>query len=258
MSAAPPDYPVEHRRGVGETIVLLHGGNVANWSWSPQVDGLTDFYVLTPHHPGFGARAGDRWESLEAGADEVAALIRERATGGRAHVVGLSLGGVVATHLLARHPELVHSGLISGVPAQGVHGLTRFVGLAQLRVWERRWFWAAQARVFGLPPEDRALFISHGLSVTRDNASRLLGQVYDAPVPDSLANYRGPLLAVAGEKEDASVRGSFDHLRELAPQAQCRLAPGMHHAWSIEYAELFNDMVRGWVHGEVDDRLLPR
>lgn len=253
-----PHYPVEHRAGAAAgTIVLLHGGNIANWSWSPQVDGLTDFHVLTPHHPGFGARAGERWVSLEETADEVADLIAERAIGGRAHVVGLSLGGVVTTRLLARHPDRVRSGLITGVPGGGVHGMTRHLGLAQLHLWDRRWFWAAQARAFRLPPQDRDLFVSHGLSVTRDNAARMMREVYDSALPSTLASYDGPLLAVAGERENAAVRGSFPRLRELVPQVECRVAPGMHHAWSIEDVDLFNDMVRAWALGTVEDRLRP-
>lgn len=257
--SAPEHYPVEHRAASGaeETIVLLHGGNIANWSWAPQVDGLTDFHVLTPHHPGFGALTGERWESLQATADEVADLIRERAIGGRAHVVGLSLGGIVATRLLARHPDTVRTALVTGVAGQGVQGLTRHLGFLQLRAWDRRWFWQAQARVFGLPAQDRELFVTHGLSVTRDNASRMLREVYDGQLPAGLARYDGPLLAVAGEKEDRSVRTSFASLRELVPRVECRIAPGMHHAWSIEDVDLFNDMVRGWVRGEIDGRLLP-
>lgn len=249
-------YPVEHRPGAGPTIVLLHGGNVPNESWTPQVDGLTEFHVLTPHHPGFGARAGERWESLEATADDVAALIRERAEGGRAHVVGLSLGGAVAVRLLARHPGLVRTAFISGVPAGGVSGMTRRIGLAQLRLWERRWFWEAQARAYRLPPEDREGFVAHGLTVTRANAERMLREVYDVRLPESLRDYAGPLLVVAGEREGALVRQGFDLFRELVPQVECRIAPGLHHAWSVEDVELFNATVRAWVGGTVEPRLV--
>jgi pimeloyl-ACP methyl ester carboxylesterase len=252
-------YPVAHA-GTGRpeaTIVLLHGGNVANWMWDPQVQGLADHHVLTPHLPGYGARAGERWTSLAATADDVAAMIAEQAVGGRAHVVGLSLGGVVTAHLLARHPEVVDSAMISGVPLTGVHGTTRRLSELQLGLWDKRWFWQLQSRAFGLPAEDRDLFVEHGMSVAKDNAVRLMREVLTGGVPPGLAAYAGRLLAVAGEKESAWVRRSFPELRRAVPQAVCRVAPGMHHAWSIEDVELFNDVVRAWVRGEVHGRLLP-
>ncbi|TRW46633.1 alpha/beta fold hydrolase [Georgenia yuyongxinii] len=252
-------YPVEHA-GAGRaeaTIVLLHGGNVANWMWDPQVNGLAEHHVLTPHLPGFGARSGERWTSLAATAHDVATTIAERATGGRAHVVGLSLGGVVTAHLLARHPEVVDSALITGVPLTGVHGVTRPLGELQLGLWDKRWFWQLQSRAFGLPAEDRELFVEHGLSVTKDNAVRMMREVFAGGVPAGLAAFQGRLLAIAGGKESAWVRRSFPELRRAVPQAVCRVAPGMHHAWSIEDVELFNDVVRAWVRGEVDGRLHP-
>ena len=255
-----PTYPVEHpSTGVhaDTTIVLLHGGNVANWMWDPQVHDLADHHLLTPHLPGFGSRAHERWESLAATADDVAALIAENARGGRAHVVGLSLGGVVTTRLLARHPEVVESALITGVPLDGIHGPTRWLSDLQLRWWDRRWFWQAQSRAFGLPAEDRGHFVNHGMSVAKENAVRLMREVYDGGVPDGLAAYRGRLLAIAGGKESASVRRSFATLRQAVPQAECRIAPGMHHAWNIEDVELFSAVVRAWVHGSVDERLQP-
>lgn len=246
----PAAYPVEHPSS-GEhrdtTIVLLHGGNVASWMWEPQVAGLADFHLLTPDLPGFGARRTEPWTSLAGAAADVAALIATRARGGQAHVVGLSLGGVVATRLVANHPEVAQSVLISGVPLDGVHGITRRLADLQLRFWEQRWFWQAQARAFGLPDDSRELFVEHGLSVARDAATRMLREVSDGGVPAGLERYPGRLLAIAGGRESASVRRSFPALRRALPTAQCAIAPGMHHAWSIEDAALFTDVVRQWV-----------
>lgn len=242
-------YPLQH--GVDttgtDTIMFLHGGSVASWSWRPQVEGMPDRHLLTPDLPGFGDRAGEDWLSLGQTADDVAGIIAAHARGGRAHLVGLSLGGLVATHVMARHPGLLHSCLVSGVPLTGVHGTARFLSTMQLRLWDRPWYWRAQAKAFGLPADAVDLFVEHGLSLRTDNARRVFAEVNRGGVPERLQDYRGPLLAVAGERESRLVRDSFPALLAHLPQTRAWTAPGMHHVWSIEDVDLFTRMVLGWV-----------
>jgi len=248
-------YPLEHGAEATETdtIVFLHGGSVAAWSWEPQVAGLPGRHLLTPDLPGFGARSDEDWRSLAETADDVAATIAEHAHGGRAHLVGLSLGGLVAVQVMARHPGLLRSCLVSGVPLDGIHGVARFVNTLQLRLWGRPWYWRAQAKAFGLPADAVTVFVEHGLGIRPDNAARVFEDVNRGGSPEGLGGYRGPLLAVAGEKESRLVRDSLATLQTLLPQTRTWIAPGMHHVWSIEDAELFTRMVAGWV----DDGTLP-
>ena len=76
-----------------------------------------EFHCLTPDLPGHGA-AVDLPFTLAGAADRVAELIEREAHGGRAIVVGLSLGGYVAMDLAARRPELVRGLVISGATAE--------------------------------------------------------------------------------------------------------------------------------------------
>ncbi|TFC84526.1 alpha/beta fold hydrolase [Cryobacterium sp. TMT3-29-2] len=242
-------YPLEHGADATgtDTILFLHGGNVASWSWQAQVEGMPGRHLLTPDLPGFGDRSGEDWLSLGQAADDVAGIIAAHARGGRAHLVGLSLGGLVATQVMARHPGLLRSCLVSGVPLTGVHGTVRFLNTLQLPLWNRPWYWRAQAKAFGLPADAVDLFVEHGLSLRADNARRMFADVNRGGAPEGLGNYHGPLLAVAGERESRIVRDSFPLLVTHLPQTRTWIAPGMHHVWSIENVELFTRMVLGWV-----------
>lgn len=247
---ARPAFPELHPASTTSrgTVVLLHGGNVANWMWAPQLPALTDFDVLTLDLPAFGARVGEGWPGLAGAADDVITRVRSYGIDEPFHLVGLSLGGIVALHVLARHPEAVASGLVSGAAVLPVGGAARATAWLQDRFWDSPGFWRAQARAFRLPADSRDLYVEHGLSIDRENARRMLAEVYGGGVPD-LAVFSGELLAVAGSKEPAAIRRSLAAITASArPSAvTTRLVPRMHHVWSIEDVDLFNDMLRRWV-----------
>ncbi|MFF5793182.1 alpha/beta fold hydrolase [Paeniglutamicibacter sp. NPDC012692] len=250
----PGGYPEFHaptrarRDGkVAQTIVFLHGGNVANWSWDPQVRAFSDYEVLTPHLPGFGARADEDWAGLDSAADDVAAIIADEVSNGGAHLVGLSLGGAIALRVAARHPELVESLMISGVPAAGVSASMRAMSRMQLKLFSSEWYWRFQAGAYGMVADEKELFADHGTKLRTDNMRAIMDEVDPGGLPEKLGDYKGPALVIAGSKEPKLVAKSFPVLERALPQAQFRTAAGRHHQWNIEDPILFNATVRSWV-----------
>lgn len=260
-----PDAVVHHpasRPGAPGTgsvsVVLLHGGTVASWMWEPQVEALDDLDVWTPDLLGFGSRGDQVPASLDAVVDDVAATVSAIPAGQEVHVVGLSLGGVVALHLAARHPGLVRSVLSSGAVVDGVPGLAGALGRAQLRVWDRRWYWRGQAVATGIPAESRDLFVRSGLAIRRETMARLLADVYGGRWPDGLAESGARVLAVAGGRDLRPARSALSTIERRVPGAVVRVAPGMHHQWSAEDPDLFGAMIRSWVlDGVAHPRLVP-
>ncbi|MGA3562026.1 alpha/beta fold hydrolase [Melissospora conviva] len=240
----------------GGPLVLLHGGNVANWMWEPQLPAFTDRLVLTPDLPGFGERTREGWPGLDATADDVVARVTDQGVDGTFDLAGLSLGALVALRVLARHPDRVRSAFITRAPVEPAGAGVRLICRLQLAFWQSPWFWRAQAAAFGIPPDSRSRYIAHGLSVRAETASAMNAEVLAGGIPANLNRYRGPLLVIAGEKDQALVRNSLRLIASAAPQAQLRLAPGMHHIWSAEDPDLFNEVLRSWLHGTADPRLL--
>lgn len=241
-----------------QTIVFLHGGNVANWSWDPQVRAFSDYEVLTPHLPGFGARAAEDWAGLDSAADDVAAIIADEVSTGGVHLVGLSLGGVIALRVVARHPELVDSLMLSGVPAIGVSSSMRKLSRMQLKLFSSEWFWRFQAGAYGMIADEKDLFTDHGTKLRADNMRAIMDEVDPGGLPQKLEDYQGPVLVLAGGKEPKLVSKSFPALGKAWPQAQFRTAAGRHHQWNIEDPILFNATVRSWIEkGIAHPRLQP-
>jgi pimeloyl-ACP methyl ester carboxylesterase len=95
--------------GEGEAVLCLHGLGGDSNTWTPLMPALAGRRVIRPDLPGSGrsAAAGGAL-TIEKLADCVVTLCT-RLNVGRAHVVGHSMGTIVAQHLAAKHPQLVRS-----------------------------------------------------------------------------------------------------------------------------------------------------
>ena len=95
--------------GTGEPVLLIHGLGSSRADWQPQLAALSRYRVVRYDVRGHGAssRPASGYD-LPTLADDAAALIRALDLGA-AHVVGLSLGGMIGLQLAVSGPELVRS-----------------------------------------------------------------------------------------------------------------------------------------------------
>ncbi|CAA9545485.1 MAG: hypothetical protein AVDCRST_MAG33-411 [uncultured Thermomicrobiales bacterium] len=232
-------------------IVFLHGVGASGWMWWRQVPAFADRLCLNVDLPGHGRSRDVPWVSLADTADQVATLIRARSVTGRAHIVGLSLGGHVALTLLERHPDVVDRVVISGVTAAP---------------WPHRWFvtpqaWLtttmlrsrrlvdAQARRLGLPPEIQAIFAENVRAMRARAYRRIFSEIADYAVPRSLGTVDTPTLVLAGGKESDGIRHAIESIPAVMPVAAGRTVTGVGHGWNVEAPDLFNATVRAWIDG---------
>lgn len=99
------------QQGQGPVVVLSHALGCDLTMWDGVAAALQDRYtVLRYDHRGHGrSPATDGAYRMDDLADDAAAFIRAHANGQPVHFVGLSMGGMTAQALGARHPELVRS-----------------------------------------------------------------------------------------------------------------------------------------------------
>ena len=231
------------------SIVFLHGIGASGWMWEKQFAALADFHCLTIDLPGHGKSNQVPWTSLADTADQVAAIIRARAANGRAHVVGLSLGGHVALALLEHHADVVDHAVISGVtdaPMPNRQWLKPqlFVMSFLLR---RRWLANQQARSLGLSPEMQKAFTENLLAMSMPAYRRIWKEAVDYAVPAVLKQVNNPTLIVAGGRETDIITQTVRTIPKLMPNAEGRLAPGLGHGWNVEAPDLFSAMIRAWI-----------
>ncbi len=103
------------KQGQGPVVVLSHALGCDLGMWDGVAAELQDRYtVLRYDHRGHGrSPAGDGACDVDALADDAAALIRAQAGGQPVHFAGLSMGGMTAQALGARHPGLLRSLVIA-------------------------------------------------------------------------------------------------------------------------------------------------
>ncbi|MDR0563652.1 MAG: alpha/beta hydrolase [Azoarcus sp.] len=97
-------------------IIFIHGAQQDQACWIAQRGGLASrgYRVLTPDLPGHGTRAGEAaLPSIEALAQWVVALLEAEGVG-QAHIVGHSMGSLVALECAACFPQRFRSATLIG------------------------------------------------------------------------------------------------------------------------------------------------
>jgi len=247
--AGPEDAP---------SIVFVHGSVFTRKMWAPQRRALSDEYrVVAPDMVGHGTRGDEqfRFEPTVELVDEVV----ERAAGGNAILVGLSLGGYVATEYASRHPENVDGLVISGSSANPVEKMelvTRAVGggsrLATrsdrvegvVRRLAERWVNERQ-----LPPEIKREIIDSGFypRTFGDAGPYLAGRDFRA----AFGSYPGPSLVMNGEKDLVMRKGEQDHAA-AARDARIEVMDGAGHVCNLHRPRGYTSALRRFDQRAVD------
>jgi pimeloyl-ACP methyl ester carboxylesterase len=230
--------------GDAPAIVFVHGTRLTKTFWAAQHAGLAaEFRTIAFDLPAHGSRADEPF-TLDRAGDVLAATIREHA-GGRAVVVGLSLGGYVAMVLAAREPELVRGLVISGASAEPIGAMTMpILGLAAVmdRFDHDRLDWLNAAFFRWRYPAAIAEPIVAGGFWSRGGASALRTLVVERFKP-RLAAYPGPTLIVNGSL-DFVFRPQSRGFATVARDARRVRLRGASHLANLDRPAAFNEAVR--------------
>ncbi|MBC5782671.1 alpha/beta fold hydrolase [Ramlibacter sp. USB13] len=95
--------------GEGDAVLCLHGLGGDSNTWTPLMPALAGYRVIRPDLPGSGRSASAGGTLTMEKLVEAAANVCARLNVSRAHVLGHSMGTIVAQHLAAAQPHLVRS-----------------------------------------------------------------------------------------------------------------------------------------------------
>lgn len=254
----------------GPDVLLIMGFGMQGKVWAPQTQDLSrDHRVLYFDNRGIGqSERGPRrtWTMRDMAAD--ACRVLDEAGVARAHIVGVSLGGMIAQHLALNHPERVDTlSLIATSPGGGIHRV--FPGTDGLKLFLRANGNKGDGRIALLqqllyPPEFLAECDVEAMAASMDlrfgqpaPLGARVGQVSAVLRHDArphLSNIRMPTLIVRPGKDLlVDARGS-DALAAGIPNAKVLRLEGAGHGAILQCAGEINVALREHFRGQFEAR----
>ena len=241
--------------GAGDVVVLFHGLGGSRISWEAQLQGLGDsHHVAAWDFPGYGESAPLPDDPLtfrsiaDAAARFIAVLGSERA-----HVVGISMGGMIAQYLAAWHPDCVRSlTLLSTSPAFGWDGTDpdtwQAARLAPLDQGLQPGDYAERViRALAGPGISPEAFEQQRAAMARISATALrrsIGCLVTHDTRPLLGSIAAPTIVLVGELDAETPVAYSRYLADHIGGATLTVVPGAGHLLNAEAPEAVNDLIR--------------
>jgi len=234
-------------RGPAEAPVVAFSNSIGttHQMWDAQAQALAGRYRVlqydTRGHGGSPVAVGPA--SIEALADDLVGLL-DALQVERAHVVGLSLGGMTAQSLAARRPERVHGLVLMATSAYTPDGwearaaTVRSQGMgaivdAVLTRWFTPGFRASHPDAVG-PHRERFL------AMDPEGYAACCGAIGAMDLRPSNAAITAPTLIIAGADDPATPVPMMEEIRGRIPDAELVVLPRAAHIMAVERADAVN------------------
>jgi 3-oxoadipate enol-lactonase len=246
-----------HRDGHGPPLVLLHCLGVDHHFWDFCADLAGDLTLLRYDLPGHGASAvpAARYGIAELSAQLADILGRHKID--RAHVAGISLGGLIAQHFAASRPELVDRLVLIDTTPRYTDELRA--------MWDER---ATTARTSGVAAmvdgllkiwfsADALARDGEGVRYVRETLARSSGEGYAlacealkaADLRALTPKITAPTLVICGDDDIASFLDAARWLAASIPNAELAWIAGARHASVLEKPAEARRLMRDFLCG---------
>jgi 3-oxoadipate enol-lactonase len=239
-----------------EAIVLIHALGATGEMWKAQIDAFGRRYLVITFEAGGHDPQGNGAESLtltDRAADLAAVLDAVGVVSG--HIVGLSMGGMIAQLFALDYPDRVRSLVLACTTA-------RYAGEARSQLEAR----ADLVESTGMAAILDATMGRWFTSDFRDRHPEVVGWIRDmvgsaeprayaaaaravarTDALSRLKDVRAPTLILAGEDDPSTPPEAAETLRSLIPGAQLRILPAVAHLCNVQDPATFNRRLGGFL-----------
>jgi 3-oxoadipate enol-lactonase len=246
-------YDTFGRRG-GEPVLMIQGLGADSRGWVLQHPAIARHYrgiVFDNRGVGRSGKPVGSYDLEQMTADAVSVL--DAADVESAHVIGASMGGVLAQIMAVRHPERVRSLVLACTACRHLSWrrelLEDWAALAQAQ--GMRAFAAENMRWLVGPRALRRFWPAFGvltpLAISAP-AHSFVSQVnaildMDDSVRDLLHTVAVPTLVLVGSQDILTPQADSEEIAELIPDAELAVVQGGAHGFMVEHFGAFNKLV---------------
>ncbi len=239
--------------GAGEPVLLIHGLGYGRWGWEPLLPLLAQRYrTISFDNRGIGGSSAPPGPYSAAGMAGDALAVLDAAGVERAHVIGTSLGGMIAQELALEAPDRVDRlvlicttpGATGGYPMPAVTvRLLAEAAASPLAVALRRFV----ENALGTAPDPDLVerLLAHRIA-TRQNRAAWAAQAAAGTTYDGAGRARlitAPTLIVSGTADVVVDHRNSVVLADLIPDSVLKLVPDSGHLVFWENPRAVADMI---------------
>lgn len=246
--------------GQGEPVLLLHGLGSCVEDWALQMPALAQRYrVIVADMRGHGRSDKPRGPyTVTMMAADVLGLLDGLGIKST-HIIGLSMGGMIAFQLAVDHPDrvrsmvIVNSGpaLVAQTPGEKLKIQQRLL-LAQLFGPARTGRFLSR-RLFPKPDQEymRAQLIERWAKNDKDAYLAAMRALIGWSVLDRVGFIRCPVMVIAGDRDYTPLEVKRKYVA-LIPSARLEVIEDSGHATPIDQTDKFNACVLDFISGIAD------
>ena len=240
----------------GETLLFSNSLGTTHELWQPQLDALSSSFRIirydTRGHGASDAPAGSYTIDM-LGLDALAIL--DAAGADRAHVCGLSLGGLTAMWLGVHAPNRIRSLILSSTAAR----------IGSVAMWEERIAQVKAAGVASLADAAMGRWFTAGYREAHPEVvsvyHRMLGAtaadgyagccaaIRDADLREAIRAVAAPTLVIAGREDPVTPPSDAEEMRARIAGARVEVLDAAHIP-NVEQARAYSDLVSSFITGQ--------
>ena len=242
-------------RGKGEPVVLIHGGLVDSRMWDAQVGEFEKhFQVIRYDLRGFGKSPGSAEPVSHI--DDLRTLLQSLKIG-KANIIGLSLGGMIAIDFALEHPEMVNKLILAGSALRGfvykpvdnrdpIYEAAREGDIDKaVDLWMNdSVFLTARAH----PDVEKKM-----RDMLRENSEAWTASPKTIwpkqPTIERLSEIHLPTLIIVGDKDNENIVVIADVLKEKIARSHKQVMANTGHHMNMENPQQFNEIVLQFLQG---------
>jgi 3-oxoadipate enol-lactonase len=241
-----------HEKGSGSAVVFLHGVGSDISAWNRQIDYFSQRWrAVAVEYPGYGE---SDLPAKGLNREEIGRFLLGAMDGlgiADTHIVGLSMGGVMALEMACQRPGRVRSLTLADTFARHPDGMTILEGLRRdVSTMTMRDFAKGRAGLILAPDAPEALreeVIETMAKIDRRSYTWSTTAVWTADYRKALSQIHCPTLIVIGEHDQLTPIALSEELNRGVTGSRMEIIPKAGHLSNLDNPAFFNRIVEEFI-----------